>query len=287
MGLICQLPVPFDADKYSPLRTGVYDDPEAVVYVNEAGDFAYLSPLVPTDYRHYESRVKRFGLGDYKKGNRVFALRYEKLAPLLAGARSFMEIGAGAGGFLTHVHERHPDVDCACIEPDEDTRNERNGYSWLRQFENLDVAPAGQFDLVGLFHVLEHVLEPASLLRGCIGLLSPNGRLVIEVPSLSDPLLTLYHLKSYEDFFFQKQHPFYYSGASLMRLLVANGLRVERVIFHQRYGLENHLNWLLAGKPGGSLQFRNLFVQTERSYRESLESSGYADAVMAVATRLD
>lgn len=285
MTAVCQLPAPFDAEKYSRLRIGIHDDPEVVVYVNDAGDFAHLSPLVATDYSHYESRVKRFGLGDYKKENRIFDLRYEKLAPLFAGARSFIEIGAGDSAFLAYVQERRPDVDYACIEPDENTRNQRNAYSWLRQFENLDVAPAGRFELVGLFHVLEHVLEPASLLRGCTNLLSPNGRLIIEVPSLNDPLLSLYHLKSYEDFFFQRQHPFYYSASSLERLLESHGLKVERVIFHQRYGIENHLNWLLAGKPGGSPQFRSIFMHTDRSYRESLEASGYADAVMAIATR--
>ena len=87
---VCRLPAPFDAEKYSRLRIGIYDDPEVAVYVNEAGDFAHLSPLTTTDYSHYESRVKRFGLGNYKKENRIFDLRYEKLASLFAGARSFI-----------------------------------------------------------------------------------------------------------------------------------------------------------------------------------------------------
>jgi len=277
------LPPPFDAERYSRLRTGIYDDPGLDVYVNEAGDFAHLSPLPTTDYRNYASRVKRLGLEGYKKKNAGYALRYQKLVQLFAGARSFLEIGAGAGGFLAHVREQHPDIAYACIEPDENSRNARAELSWLRQFEMFDDAPAGSFELVGLFHVLEHVLEPVSFLRSCAGLLSPNGRLIVEVPSLDDPLLSLYHLESYENFFFQRQHPFYYSASSLKRLLESTGFVVESVIFHQRYGIENHLSWLQTGKPGGSAEFRSIFGQADKQYRASLEASGHSDAAVAVA----
>ena len=281
----CRLPAPFDGEEYHRLRIGIHDDPDVAVYINEKGDFAHLSPLVATDYRHYESRVKRFNLGDYKQENRVFHFRYEKLASLIQGACSFIEVGAGDCGFLAHVREHHPALDYACIEPDENTRDERNAYSWLRQFESPELASSERFDLVGLFHVLEHVLEPASLLNGCADLLSKTGRLIIEVPSLNDPLLRLYGLESYEEFFFQRQHPFYYSASSLERLLGFHGLKVECMIFHQRYGIENHLNWLVSGKPGGSPLFRSLFVEADRPYREGLEASGHSDSVIAVAVR--
>ena len=100
--------------------------------------------------------------------------------------------------------------------------------------------PGGSFDLVCLFHVLEHIIEPAPFLESCTALLVSGGRIIIEVPSLEDPLLSLYHVDAYQNFFFQTQHPYSYSAASLGRLLDAHGLAVDESIAHQRYGLENH-----------------------------------------------
>ena len=39
------------------------------------------------------------------------------------------------------------------------------------------------FDLIGLNHVLEHVADPAGLLRACAALLSPNGRICVVSPN--------------------------------------------------------------------------------------------------------
>jgi SAM-dependent methyltransferase len=278
-------PPPFDSDEYTCLRKGIFDDAAIEVYVNAAGDFAYLSPIPATDYRTYEPRVQKLRLQAYKKDNDVAARRYEKLEQMIRRAGSFLEVGAGNAGFLAYIRERHPALECACIEPDENTRRERAVHAWLRQFEDLQSAPAGRFDLVGLFHVLEHVLEPAPFLRSCAALLSPHGRLLIEVPSLTDPLLGLYRLKSYEDFFFQRQHPFYYSGGSLERLLKDLDFTIDAMIGHQRYGIENHLNWLQAGKPGGNAEFREIFRDADGAYRRSLEASGWSDAVIAIAGR--
>lgn len=278
-------PPPFDSDDYTCLRKGIYDDDTIEVYVNAAGDFAYLSPIPATDYRSYEPRVQKLHLQAYKKDNDVAARRYEKLEKMIGQAGSFLEVGAGNAGFLAYIHERRPVLELACIEPDENTRRERAVHTWLRQFEDFQSTPAGRFDLVGLFHVLEHVLEPAPFLRSCAALLSPHGRLLIEVPSLTDPLLDLYRLKSYKEFFFQRQHPFYYSGTSLERLLKDLGFTVDAMIKHQRYGIENHLNWLQTGQPGGNAEFREIFRGADDAYRRSLEASGRCDAVIAIVGR--
>ena len=102
---------------------------------------------------------------------------------------------------------------------------------------------------------------------------------------MDDPLLSVYGLKSYEDFFYQRQHPFYYSATSLRRLLGASGFVIDALIPHQRYGMENHLNWLVAGKPGGNAAFARIFSGSDKSYRADLEAAGRTDAVIAVVAK--
>lgn len=277
-----KLPQPFRNDNFTLLRSGIYDDPGAQVYVNEDRDFAFLNPLEETDYAQYKPRVERLDLKDYKDRSGTMALRYEKVLAHLARADSLLEIGAGNASFLVYVHEMLPNLSAACVEPDSRTKPQRDKLSWLTQYQDFSAIGGDRFDVVCLFHVLEHVLDPLPFLQRCLTFLGKGGRLIIEVPSLDDPLVSLYDLPTYLDFFFQKQHPYYYSPSSLSRMIEALGNRVEEMIPHQRYGLENHLNWLRNGVPGGNEGLRMIFNETDGPYRKSLEDSGHADAVIAV-----
>ena len=279
---ISKLPRPFRNDRFTLLRCGIYDDPDAQVYVNEDRDFAFLNPLEATDYTQYKPRVERLDLKDYKDRSGTMALRYEKVLAYLTRADSLLEIGAGNASFLAYVHEMLPNLSAACVEPDSRTKPLRDQLSWLTQYQNISAIGDQRFDVVCIFHVLEHILDPLPFLQRCISLVGKGGRLIIEVPSLDDPLASLYDLPAYMDFFFQKQHPYYYSASSLSRMINALGNRVEAMIPHQRYGLDNHLNWLRNSEPGGNADLRTIFTEADASYRKSLEDSGHADAVVAV-----
>ena len=95
-------------------------------------------------------------------------------------------------------------------------------------------------------------------------------------------MLSLYGCATYREFYFQKQHPFVYSEASLRRVLERHGFSVQ-MIPYQRYGMENHLGWLSAGKPGGNAEFRDIFPRCEAAYTLALEARGLTDTVFAIA----
>ena len=177
-----------------------------------------------------------------------------------------------------------PGLSIAAIEPDESTASQRDAIAGLRQFTTLEAAAEAGLavDAICLFHVFEHLPDPVSWIAAAKRLLAPGGHLVIEIPSLDDPLLSLYRSTPYREFYFQKQHPFVYSAASLRRVLEHQGFSAE-MIPYQRYGLENHLAWLTAGKPGGSAEFREIFSGSEAAYKAALEGRGCTDTVFAVA----
>jgi len=280
------LPAPFRDEEFVRLRRGIYDDADTQVYINRAGDFAVLHPIPETDYSRYQPRATALGLQSYKKKTGTYELRHEKLAALFPAAGRVLEIGAGDGGFLALIRERHPHLTLACIEPDTTRRALRDQIAELAHYDDFSHAPPRSWDLVCLFHVLEHIVEPSPFLSRCASLLAPGGRLVVEVPSLDDPLLRLYKVPAYADYCFQKQHPYYYSKASLERLLRSHGFKIEAMVAHQRYGLENHLNWLQHGKPGGNADYARVFAAVDAGYRRSLEAAGQSDAVIAVVSGL-
>jgi len=137
----------------------------------------------------------------------------------------------------------------ASVEPDQATASQRNKLPWLHQFDQLgDVIQTDlKFDAVCLFHVFEHIVGPAPFLEQIRACLSANAKVIIEVPSLMDPLLKLYENEDYEAFFFQMQHPYNYGPTALLRLLKHNSFEVKMPIAHQRHGIDNHLNWLTSG----------------------------------------
>ena len=279
------MPEPLNKDTYHLFRRGIADDGDIEVRVNAQGDFAYLYPQPSVDYSSYVSRVKKLGLNSYKNNNKLLGERLAKIKPIMQEARSLMEIGAADASFLKCVRTEFPEIELFAVEPDQNTRAKYDLLTWLTGFEDIHRAvQAGcRVDRVGLFHVFEHLPSPAEMLQAIQSVLSDQGSLIVEVPCLLDPLLSVYQTDAYEQFYFQRQHPYVYSAASLTRVIEAQGFTVTQVIPSQRYGLENHMQWLCAGRPGGNLEFATLFSGVESEYRSAIEASGKTDTIFVEA----
>ncbi|MBF0613472.1 MAG: methyltransferase domain-containing protein, partial [Magnetococcales bacterium] len=78
------------------------------------------------------------------------------------------------------------------------------------------------FDLILIFHVLEHIDEPSSMIQFCRERLAPNGRLVVEVPYGSGNFLVPWDGHG--------EHCQFFSTASLSVLLEGRGFAVEKMV---------------------------------------------------------
>lgn len=120
------------------------------------------------------------------KAAEFFARRGRELASLVAstlGSRDIddlrvFEMGAGFGFNLKAISEIFPSASLYTDEPD------------LKAFSvsGLDGATGaslgdGNWDVIIMSHVLEHLMYPASIVRECERALRPGGLLVIEVPN--------------------------------------------------------------------------------------------------------
>lgn len=132
-----------------------------------------------------------------------------------------LDIGASSGEWVYLLHSLG--VNARGVEP-------HQGYcAFARESLGLDVVagtlqqhlpamPAGGFDLVSMFHVLEHLAEPVETLRAIARLLSPQGRLFIEVPDVAG-------MSSPNNTFF-RAHTLYFSAHSLHLLVQAAGFEL-------------------------------------------------------------
>jgi SAM-dependent methyltransferase len=90
--------------------------------------------------------------------------------------------------------------------------------------------PGASFDVVTLFHVLEHLVDPDSTLAEVRRLLAPNGRLLLEVPNLGSLQAGLggggwFHLDA-------PRHLHHFDRPSLLAALGRAGLTPVRVTTH-------------------------------------------------------
>lgn len=135
-------------------------------------------------------------------------------------ARS-LDIGASSGEWVYLLHSLG--IDARGVEP-------HQGYSdFARAHLGLDVIPgtlqqrlpempAKGFELVSMFHVLEHLPQPLQTLKDIARLLSPQGQLFIEVPDVAG-------MSSPKNTFF-RAHTLYFSAHSLGALARAAGFEV-------------------------------------------------------------
>jgi len=141
--------------------------------------------------------------------------------------------------------------------------------------------------LITAFHVVEHLQNPRGIISNLGKLLKPKGRLIVEVPSADDALLTLYDCDAFQRFTYWSQHLFLFNASTLTLLAEQAGLKVIAVQHYQRYPLSNHIYWLSQGKPGGHQRWS--FMDTpelRQAYTNMLASMGRTDTLVAHLERV-
>jgi SAM-dependent methyltransferase len=115
--------------------------------------------------------------------NDLWQRRLKKLLPYRAEG-NLLDVGTGIGQFLHLARPFFTEVyGTELSESAVRIAKEKYGFHiYHGSIEQLDL-PAGFFHNITLFHVLEHVPDPAQLLAICWTLLQPGGVLLIAVPN--------------------------------------------------------------------------------------------------------
>lgn len=221
--------------------------------------------------------LKNYRIQSYKDDLR----RAEDLSTKVLGKR-ILDFGCGAGGFLKLINEQ---VEVAVgVELDRVIRKAINEEG-ITCYENIDEIE-GEYDVITMFHVVEHLTNPIEILQKIQKHLAPNGRLIIEVPNAEDALLTLYNNRSFADFTYWSCHTYLYNNNTLRKIVEKAGLNVKVVKQLQRYPLSNHLYWLSMGSPGGHNYYGlvdNPILNKE--YESALAALGKCDTLLLEACK--
>jgi 2-polyprenyl-3-methyl-5-hydroxy-6-metoxy-1,4-benzoquinol methylase len=202
--------------------------------------------------------------------------RFEMLKPMLPN-KKVLDFGCGAGGFLNKAQQLAASVDGIELEI-------RVQEYWRDRFSiHPGVEFAGEdYDLITAFHVVEHLSDPTTMLKTLAEKLAKNGRMVVEVPSSEDALLTLYDSDAFQHFTYWSQHLFLFNSETLRRLAAQAGLHILSIQQYQRYPLSNHLHWLSRNKSGGHQNWFFLDnLDLKSAYDNALAAMGKCDTLIA------
>jgi 2-polyprenyl-3-methyl-5-hydroxy-6-metoxy-1,4-benzoquinol methylase len=156
----------------------------------------------------------------------VFPRNYEhgEFPPI--GQNRVLDFGCGGGAFLLRMEERGWDV--TGLDFSKATVERLRAELGLHVLEGTlphpDLTPES-FDLITLWHSLEHVHQPLDVLREAHRLLSPGGRVLVALPNIESLSFVWFGPDWYG--LDVPRHVTHFSPTTLRRMLQKAGFRVQ------------------------------------------------------------
>lgn len=238
---------------------------------------SYYDSKKALDYWEADSREQALA-GTYEDDHR----RAECFRSDIAN-RKWLDIGTGAGGILDLLGPIA--LETAAVEPQEGPRKalSQRGY---QVYQDISSVRDASFDVITMFHVFEHVVQPMEMLEQVSGLLRTGGRVIVEVPHANDFLISTLDVDAFKAFTFWSEHLMLHTRQSLQTFLTHAGFQNITIQGIQRYPLANHLHWLAKQKPGGHAAWGYMRTSAlEHAYADMLAKLDQTDTLIAIAEK--
>jgi 2-polyprenyl-3-methyl-5-hydroxy-6-metoxy-1,4-benzoquinol methylase len=191
---------------------------------------------------------------------------------------SILDIGAGTGAFLHFMKQQGWDV--SGVEPDEEAiqRAVTQYKVFLRPSQDLFQLPNDSFDVITMWHVLEHVHELHRYIDQIKLLLKQNGTLFIAVPNY-----TSYDAEKYQEYWAAydvPRHLYHFSPASMQELARMHGFTIKK--WQPMWFDSFYVSMLSEKYKGGSLGMFKAFARGLRSNSKAISKPRKASSLIYV-----
>jgi 2-polyprenyl-3-methyl-5-hydroxy-6-metoxy-1,4-benzoquinol methylase len=230
-------------------------------------------------YQPHQSNRKSFFDKIYRwVRNRSFYYKYRLIKKQHPAFRSVLDFGTATGDFLTFLQTKNIDV-CG-IEPNDKALEIAQKSIPGKVFKQLDACDK-KFDVITLWHVLEHVDNPGKLLQQLTTKLHPEGLLFIAVPNF----------KSYDAEFYRQywaaydvpRHLWHFSPRSIHQLFEAYGLQLidQKPLYLDSF----YVSLLSEQYKTGKKKWFSAFVTGLRSNIKAHKSGNYSSLIYIAVPR--
>lgn len=185
--------------------------------------------------------------------------------------KSILDIGAGTGDFLSFIQSEFRSV--KGIEPNQKARElaQEKGISLEQDLKDVK---GKLFDVITMWHVLEHVPNLEETIRDVEALLKPNGILIIAVPNFYSFDAAYY--KNFWAAFDVPRHLWHFSKASMNKLFSdkLSLLKISPMVFDSFY-----VSILSEKNKSGKLNLFKAFFVGLRSNIYALSTKEYSSLI--------
>jgi len=213
----------------------------------------------------------------HKVRTKTLAQKTKWVQSLFTGHKGhLLDIGAGTGAFVNAMKEKEWKV--TGLEPDAATREKayQNYKIELQAIDTIYNLPETEFEVISMWHVLEHVHELKPYLTQCFKSLKQNGRLIIAVPNYTSFDASYY--KKYWAAYDLPRHLYHFSPKSMAILMESMGFEIVQIIpmwydsfyvslLSEKYKNSGKIGMIIAGVIGC---FSNLIALSNRSKASSI-----------------
>lgn len=176
------------------------------------------------------------------------------------GQGRLLDYGCGGGGYLLRMHNRNWQVVGMDFSARAVETCRQQGFEAYEGAAPDDQFAPGHFDVVTLWHVLEHVPSPSRTLRQIHTVLKDGGKLVLAVPNIDS-----YVARRMGIYWFGLQvpsHVTHFSKGPLTEILRRTGFKVER-FYSQNHGQTLGGSVLFMARETDKLRYR-ILVKSKR-----------------------
>ncbi len=164
------------------------------------------------------------------RGARGIMLQYkrksvEKISGLKGG--KILDIGCGTGHFLLEMRQAGWNV--IGVEINDNAREQAKSFAGVEVMEpsGLNELPAKEYDVITLWHVLEHFHDPKNYMKEIRRLLKPGGTCVIALPNIDS--FDALHYGGYWAAYDVPRHLSHFSPDTFQKFAVKSGFIIFKI----------------------------------------------------------
>ncbi|MDE1205489.1 class I SAM-dependent methyltransferase [Tenacibaculum larymnensis] len=204
------------------------------VMINEDYDMLVTSPVpnnlekyyVSEDYiSHTDSKTSLFDKTYQFVKNYTLKKKLKLINSFNTEDKLILDVGAGTGDFLKVCQNGGWKI--TGVEPSEKARVFAKNKN-IHLLEDLSKIENKQFDVITLWHVLEHIPNLTEYIKQLKLLLKPNGILIIAVPNYQS-----FDAKHYKEFWAAydvPRHLWHFSKTSISKIFSLVGMEVKKTL---------------------------------------------------------
>ena len=194
----------------------------------------WMTSPVPQNLQDYYKSEDYLSHTD--KGRSLFEILYQKVKAVrtnrkltwlkrLSGSTGrLLDVGTGTGEFMIAAKARGWKV--SGVEPNVTARNKAQGKG-LQLSESLESIDNGGYDVITLWHVLEHLPNLDESIEKLKALIKPNGILVLALPNFRS--WDAQHYGPYWAGYDVPRHLWHFSKPSVIELFGNSGFELEKI----------------------------------------------------------